>query len=115
MISPKTEKRPNIICAPVLTFTQADANYVAGLCPYEYVDDKENILFVIPSLTKETIEKRQGILFIVHHVKDKETGETKIAGEWQTTVPILQTANKNIFYCDIRYDGVANFPEINTK
>lgn len=92
------EKKISILCAPVLTFTQADADHVSGLCPIQYVDGKSNIVIVVPALSKEMINDRKGQLHIVHLIKDLVTDEEKVVGEWQISVPIDQTINKNIFY-----------------
>lgn len=98
-----SEKRPDIICTPVLTFTQSDANHVAGKCPYKFVEGKENLLAVFPFLDKEGIESRTGVLHVVHYVKNDKTDEQGIEGEWQCKVPILQTPNKHIFQVEIKY------------
>lgn len=97
-----SEKRPDVICTPVLNYNKADANHVAGLCPYKFVESKENILAVFPFLDKEGIESRTGILHVVHYVKD-DKGESSIEGEWQCKVPILQTPIKHIFQADVKY------------
>jgi hypothetical protein len=95
-------KPAQILCAPVLTFTQSDANLVADKCPCTPIDGKGNILFVIPVLDKEGIEKHMGKLIVVHHTKDNVTGEEKVESEWSVPVPITQTMNKNIFQVDIK-------------
>ena len=92
------DKKVTVLCAPVLTFTQADADHVSGLCPIEHVDGKSNIVIVVPALSKEMITDRKGQLHIVHLTKDLVTDEEKVVGEWQISVPIDQTINKNIFY-----------------
>jgi len=102
-MSIETKVKPaQILCAPVLTFTQSDANIVANKCPCTLVDGKDNVLFVMPILEKEGIEKREGKLIVVHHTKDKTTGEEKVESEWSVPVPITQTVNKNIFQVDIK-------------
>ena len=95
-------KPAQILCAPVLTFTQADANFAANKCPCTPIDGKGNILFVLPMLDKEGIEKREGKLIVVHHTKDNTTAEEKVESEWTVHVPIKQTINKNIFEVDIK-------------
>jgi len=102
-MSIETKVKPaQILCAPVLTFTQSDANIVANKCPCTPIEGKGNVLFVMPLLDKEGIEKREGKLIVVHHTKDNVTGEEKVESEWSVPVPITQTINKNIFQVDIK-------------
>jgi len=102
-MSIETKVKPaQILCAPVLTFTQSDANIVANKCPCTPIEGKGNVLFVMPLLEKEGIEKREGKLIVVHHTKDNVTGEEKVESEWSVPVPITQTINKNIFQVDIK-------------
>jgi hypothetical protein len=99
-----SEKRPEVVCTPVLNYSKADANHIASLCPYKFVEGKENLLAVFPFIDKEGIEQRKAILHVVHYVKN-DKGESSIEGEWQCKVPILQTPTKHIFQADIKsYD-----------
>ena len=94
-------KRAEIICGPVLTFTQADANSVSERCPYQYVNDAKNTMLVLPMpLTAELINERKGILHVAHY-SQKEGEQIKLEGEWECAVPIGQTMNKNVFYVNI--------------
>ena len=95
--------RPQIVCNPVLNFTQADANHIVSLCPYKPVENKKNLILVLSSLDKDGIEKRQGSLFTVHMTQEEDGTGQKIEGEWESKVPIGQTSNKHIFQVEIKY------------
>jgi hypothetical protein len=100
----KIEERPQVLCAPTLIFTQADANYVASLCPYHNKEGKQNIVFVMGGMTKESIEKREGRMYVIHHTKDEKTGEEKVESEWEYSVPVVQDkAHKNQFHTAIKF------------
>ncbi len=101
-----SEKRPEVICTPVLNYSKADANHIASLCPYTPVEGKENALLVFPFIDKEGIEQRKAALHVVHYVKD-ENGKTLIQSEWECKIPILQTPTKHIFQADIKYHDTA--------
>jgi hypothetical protein len=100
----KDNKRPLILCAPTLIFTQADANYVASLCPYNHKENAENIVFVMGSMTKESIEKGEGRMYVIHHSKDNVTNEEKVESEWEYSVPVIQDkSHKNQFHTAIKF------------
>ena len=97
-----SDKRPEVVCIPVLNYSKADANHIASLCPYKFVEDKENLLAVFPIIDEAGIKERKAILHVVHYVKNKE-GESSIAGEWECKIPIIQTPTKHIFQANIKY------------
>lgn len=102
-MSDKNVLRPTVVPAAILTFTQSDANQMTSKCPYEVVEDHENVLYAFPGpLDAEMIKNRIGKIGVTHLVKNKETGANEIKGEWELTVPINQTVHKNIFYVDLK-------------
>lgn len=102
-MSDKPEIRPTVVPAAILTLTQGDANEISSKCPYEAVPDHDNVLYVFPSaLDAEAIQSRKAKVGVTHLVKNKESGQNEVKGEWEVTVPINQTVNKNVFYVDIK-------------
>ena len=97
-MSETKEIRPTIVVAALLTITQSDANELSAKCPYQVVEGKENLIYVMPgALDAEMIKNKRGKVLCVHYVRDTETNANSIAGEWEVYVPITQTVNKNIF------------------
>ena len=78
----ETVIKSEVVCAPVLTFTQSDANHASSLCPVQLVKDKQNILYVMAAIDKSMIESHIGKLFVIHHVRDEDNQNGAIAGEW---------------------------------
>jgi len=55
-------------------------------------------------MTKESIEKREGRMYVIHHTKDEKTGEEKVESEWEYSVPVVQDkAHKNQFHTAIKF------------
>lgn len=102
-MSEKPAIRPTVVPAALLTLNQSDANQIASKCPYEAVEDHDNVIYVFPSaLDAEAIQAKKAKVGVTHLVKNKETGANEVKGEWEVTVPINQTVHKNIFFVDIK-------------